>query len=318
MKALVTGAAGFIGSHLVDRLLAEGWSVTGADDLSSGHMRWVNDDCDLYAEDFASDGVLSLVRSEAFDAVFHLAARPRVSYSVEHPLETNEANVTKTLALMDACRANVARFVLASSSSVYGGADVLPTHENCPTWPKSPYALQKLHGEQYLRLYRGLYGLDGVSLRFFNVFGPRQLGGSPYSTAVAAWLTAIKQGSPLRKDGTGDQTRDMCYVDNVVQALVLAADAAPTTLATFNVYNVGCNDPVSNNDVLHALTERYPGLTVVGAPLRPGDVMHTRADIGLAEAVLGYRPEVSFWDGFERTCEWYDREWENVKGMVGT
>lgn len=314
MRALVTGCVGFIGSHLVDHLVTGGWEVTGVDDLSAGHVEWVNDLCDLYVADFASDEVLSLVRARSFDVVFHLAARPRVSYSVEHPLETNDTNVTKALALIEACRGNVGRFVFASSSSVYGGADQLPTMEHAPKNPRSPYALQKLVIEQYLQVYRDLYGLDSVSLRFFNVFGPRQLGDSPYSTAVSAWLDAVHRGIPLRKDGTGEQSRDMCYVSNVAQALVLAA-VTSNPFGLDPVFNVGCGDSVTNGQILAHLAERYPGMQVAEGPFRPGDVMHTQADITRAEVLLGYEPVVRFWQGLDLTCRWYDEEWDRIRKM---
>ena len=190
--------------------------------------------------DFASVNVLTKVKSGVYDSVFHLAAIPRVSYSVEHPLETHETNVNKTLHLMDACVGNVKRFVFASSSSVYGGADILPTPETHPKNPKSPYALQKSIIEDYLKVYSLLYGLESIALRFFNVFGPNQLGHSPYSTAVSAWLTAIKNGKSMRSDGDGSQSRDLCYVDNVVDVCIRASQHEKNLGA--EVFNVACGD----------------------------------------------------------------------------
>ena len=187
---LVTGGAGFIGSNLAKRCLDEGWEVDIVDDMSNGHMEFVPHGHPVITKDFAHPDVIHEIKQGRYDVVFHLAAVPRVSYSVEHPLETNHTNVSRTLALMDACRDNVRRFVFASSSSVYGGADVLPTHEGIKKNPKSPYALQKSIIEDYLVMYRDLYKLESCALRFFNVFGPNQLGDSPYATAVSAWLTA--------------------------------------------------------------------------------------------------------------------------------
>lgn len=302
---LITGNAGFIGSNLADRCVKEGWSVTGADDLSNGHMEFVHDLVDHYTADFSSDEILKLIKDQKFDFVFHLAAVPRVSYSVEHPVETNDTNVSKTLKLMDACRGNVKRFVFASSSSVYGGSEILPTHESCRKNPKSPYALQKSVIEDYLQLYSDLYGLDSACLRFFNVFGKNQLGNSPYSTAVSAWLDAVKRWVPLRSDGDGTQTRDMCYVDNVTDACVKAAQHSDDLRA--RCYNVACGDRVSNNEIIKYLTSRYPWSAKIDAPWRPGDVMHTQADVSRAQKELGYVPLVRFWEGLEKTIEWVDK-----------
>lgn len=321
MRALITGAAGFIGSNLYRRCLSERWEVVGVDDLSNGHReflpRGVVEDAPVgfWKDDFSSQGVLGAIKQKRFDVVIHLAAVPRVSYSVEHPLETNDSNVSKTLKLMEACRGNVNRFVFASSSSVYGGADEahLPTHENYRKNPKSPYALQKSIIEDYLELYGELYGLDSACLRFFNVFGPNQLGDSPYATAVSAWLTAIKKGVPMRSDGDGEQSRDMCYVDNVADACVRAALCKHDLMA--RCYNVACGDRTSNNQILEALLKRYPGSAVRHAPVRAGDVKHTQADVRRAEDELGYVPLVRFWDGLERTIEWYEQNWDMISKM---
>lgn len=328
MRVLITGAAGFIGSNLYRRCLAEGWDVTGVDDLSNGHAGFLPQQSDCHFKDFTDPALLDLVRVGCFDVVFHLAAVPRVSYSVEHPLETNDTNVSKTLQLLEACRSvtydgllverplsrmAVKRVVFASSSSVYGGASELPTPEEAPRAPKSPYALQKAIVEDYLALYGGLYGLDSVCLRFFNVFGPHQLGDSPYSTAVSAWLTAIKRGVPMRSDGDGHQTRDMCYVDNVTEACVLAAKASGTYMG--RCYNVACGERTSNKEILDRLLERYPGASYATSPWRQGDVMHTQADITRINAELGYRPLVRFWEGLDRTIGWFEREWSSIKDM---
>jgi UDP-N-acetylglucosamine 4-epimerase len=318
MKVLITGAAGFIGSNLVQRCLKEGWSVVGVDDMSNGHAEFLppsfsGDANRLLREDFASDNVLSKVKSKAFDIVFHLAAVPRVSYSVEYPVETHETNVNKTLLLMEACRGNVKRFVFASSSSVYGGALKLPTIEFERKDPKSPYALQKSIIEDYLKIYYNLYDLDSASLRFFNVFGPNQLGDSPYSTAVSAWLTAIKKGVSMRSDGDGSQSRDMCYVDNVTDALVRAAiHQTPLEAACFNV---ACGDRTTNKEILDYLKGRFPEAKSHDAPWRPGDVMHTQASISWTREKLGYEPLVRFWEGLDRTIEWYDNNWSWISNM---
>lgn len=314
MRALITGCAGFIGSNMARRCIDEGWHVDAVDDMSNGHSEFIPKGLNFFFySDFASEHVLSNVNSQKYDAVIHLAAIPRVSYSVEHPLETHETNVNSTLKLLEACKGNVGRIVFASSSSVYGGADVLPTPEAHARNPKSPYALQKAVIEDYLQLYNNLYGLDSACMRFFNVFGPNQLGGSPYATAVSAWLTAIKEGRPMRSDGDGSQTRDMCYVDNVVDACMRAASFKGRLNA--ECFNVACGDRTSNIDVLNELKRRYPDATHVDAPWRPGDVMHTQADVTKAGEVLGYKPLVKFWDGFEKTVTWYEENWGMIKGM---
>lgn len=314
MHVLVTGGAGFIGSNLVERCLKEGWHVDTVDDLSNGHLEFVPKGQPVITKDFADPSVLHEIRQGRYDIIFHLAAVPRVSYSVEHPLETNHTNVSRSLALIDACRGNVKRFVFASSSSVYGGADVLPTHEGIPKDPKSPYALQKSIIEDYLKQYNSLYGLESVCLRFFNVFGPNQLGDSPYATAVSAWLTAIKRGIPLRSDGDGSQSRDMCYVDNVTDACVRAGARAEALKA--DCFNVACGDRTTNRAILEELAKRYPDAKVYVSPWRAGDVMHTQADVSKAQRLLGYVPLVRFWDGLDKTIKWYEDNWEtSIKNM---
>lgn len=318
MKVLITGYAGFIGSNLTAACVAAGHTVTGVDNFSNGHIEFLSKSTlesisDLRC-DFSSAEVLQLIRDKEFDVVIHLAAVPRVSYSVEHPFETNDANVTKTLKLLEACRGNISRFVFASSSSVYGGALKLPTHESEEKNPKSPYALQKSIIEDYLTLYKTFYGLDSVSLRFFNVFGPNALGGSPYATALAAWLTAIKRDEPLRFDGDGTQSRDLCYVDNVVDACIKAATAQlPTTEA--HRFNVACGTEVSNNDIILYLLKRYGGFKLNVAPTRAGDVKRTLANITNASVYLAYGVKVPVWEGIARTCDWYDENWDWARNL---
>lgn len=313
MRTLVTGGAGFIGSNLSKKLCELGHKVEIVDDLSNGHMTFVPNGCTLAVDDFASDAVLARIRSGSYDVVFHLAAIPRVSYSVEHPLETNDTNVSKTLKLMEACRGNVKRIVFASSSSVYGGADQLPTPPSYPKNSKSPYALQKSIIEDYLKMYYELYGLDSICLRFFNVFGPNQLGDSPYSTAVSAWLTAIYSGRSMRSDGDGSQSRDMCYVDNVVDACIRSAEANQPLKA--EPVNVACGDRATNKEILQYLLSKYPEAKYHDAPWRPGDVMHTQADISKTTELIGYVPLVRFWEGLDRTMKWYDENWSVVSKL---
>jgi nucleoside-diphosphate-sugar epimerase len=313
MRTLVTGGAGFIGSNLSKKLVELGHSVDVADDMSNGHIEFVPDGANLIVDDFASDAMLQKIVAKSYDVIFHLAAVPRVSYSVEYPVETNEVNVTKTLKLMNACRGNVNRLVFASSSSVYGGADQLPTPPSYPKDPKSPYAIQKSIIEDYLKLYYNLYGLDSVCLRFFNVFGPNQLGDSPYATAVSAWLTAIFSGKSMRSDGDGTQSRDMCYVDNVVDACIRGAITSDKLKA--EPINVACGDRATNKEILTYLLSKFPEARYHDAPWRPGDVMHTQADVKRSQELIGYVPLVRFWDGLDRTIEWYKNNWDKVKDL---
>lgn len=312
-RALITGGAGFVGSNLVQRCLDEGWKVDVVDDLSNGHMEFVPKGQKVFVEDFACDASLRRVEHGSYDVIFHLAAVPRVSYSVEHPFETQLINSCRSVRLITAARNNCDRVVFASSSSVYGKVVHLPTHESEERNPKSPYAMQKAHIEDYLALYHELYGLESVCLRFFNVFGPNQLGDSPYATAVSAWLSAIKKGTSMRSDGDGTQSRDMCYVDNVVDACILAA-LAPQKLRA-RCYNVACGDRTTNNEIIEYLTKRYPLATKVDAPWRLGDVMCTQADISRAREELGYEPRVRVWEGIDRTIQWYEDNWEMIRGL---
>lgn len=310
IRILITGAAGFIGSNLANRLVKDGYkNVTCVDDLSSGDAGFLSHDkffYNFYKCDFADERILQKIQRQEFDYVFHLAANPRVSYSVEQPVKTHDTNVTKTLRLIDACRGNIKRFVFSSSSAVYGECHSLPTSENNVMLFRqcSPYALQKLIIEQYLQMYEDLYGFDYGILRYFNVFGPHSRGDSPYSTAVGAWLDAIKNNKPLRFDGDGSQTRDMCYVDNVVNANVLAMHAHQQGFTC----NIGCGESISNLEILNILKHHFPNLIVTGAPRREGDVQHTLADISAAKSILKYEPEVMFVDGLMKTIDWYMNE----------
>lgn len=315
---LITGGCGFIGSNLVKQAIKEGFSVTVVDDMSNGHKEFLkNCSPSMYLMDFTTPQVLQAIEKKQFDVVVHLAALPRVSYSVEHPLETNDTNVTKTLKLMQSCVGNVKRFVFASSSSVYGDActpiqsslysyvEMSPTSETTPKNPQSPYALQKSIIEDYLTVYKSLYDLDSASLRFFNVFGPNQLGDSPYSTAVGAWLSAIMKGRPMRSDGDGLQSRDMCYVDNVVNACIAAAKYPGQLNA--ERFNVACGESTTNRQILEFLCNRFPTSSYYNAPQRAGDVKHTLANVTKIERVLGVRPVVKFWEGLEKTIDWVQK-----------
>lgn len=312
MKILLTGGAGFIGSNLAQKCIDNGFNIDIVDNLSNGHLAFVPSALknDMMISDFASEGVIERIRDKQYDVVVHLAAVPRVSYSVEHPLETHETNVTATMKLIDACNGNIKRFVFASSSSVYGGADILPTPITSPKNPKSPYALQKSIIEDYLVQYNMHYGMDSISLRFFNVFGPNQLGNSPYATAVSSWLNSIMKQESMRSDGDGTQSRDMCYVDNVVDACIKSCTSKEKLNAA--AVNVACGDRTTNKEILEYLLKKFPGAKYHSAPWRPGDVMHTQADVTETERLIGYKPLVRFWEGLDRTTEWYQNNWEEI------
>lgn len=307
---LITGCAGFIGSNLAKCLLKDkSLNVYGVDDLSNGQMAFVPEGVNFTKSCFSQPIVLDLINSGIIQTVVHLAAVPRVSYSVKYPLLTNDTNVSKTLKLIDTCKGKDIRFVFASSSSVYGGADVLPTSNITPKNPKSPYALQKSMIEDYLKMYHDLYNLDSVCLRFFNVFGPNQLGGSAYATAVSSWLNAIMLNEQLRSDGDGTQSRDMCHIDNVVEACRLAIlKSEPLSSVRLNV---ACGDRTTNNEILEFLLSKYPRAVRKDVTWRAGDVMHTQADISVTEEVLGYTPVTTFWKGLDGTIKWFEANWSD-------
>lgn len=309
MRALVTGGAGFIGSHLVRALLAGGHTVRVIDDLSTGdfarlaglagRIEWVQADiCDPAASASAVDGV---------EVVFHQAAIPSVARSLADPLASNRANVSGTLTLLTASHAaGVRRLVYAASSSQYGRSPVLPKVESlCPD-PMSPYAVSKLAGEQYCQVYARLGLVETVSLRYFNVFGPGQDPASQYAAVIPRFITAVLEGGSLPLEGTGEQSRDFTYVENVVSANLLAAQASNVS---GEAMNIGCGERYDLKTLIEEL-EAIIGKTarVEQHPSRPGDVAHSLADITKARRLLGYEPTVSFREGLRRTVEWYRKQ----------
>jgi len=308
MKVLVTGGAGFIGSNLVKKLSDLGIDTVVADDMSSSRkdfhdFRKTVQEIEFINCCFSDDIILDRIRLKEFYCVFHIAAVPRVSFSVEQPFLTTDINVLRTTKLLEACIDNIERFVFSSSSSVYGGAEILPTPVDTSKSPQSPYAWQKSCIEDLLVLFSKLYSMDTVSLRYFNVFGPGQFGDSAYSTAVSAWCHAIKNNLPLRKDGTGEQSRDMCFVDNIVQANIKSLNFPGHFHG--EKFNIACQDKVTNNEILEFLHKKFPNIEIKNAAFRKGDVMHTLADISQSKEALGYNPTVSFWQGMDQTLAWW-------------
>jgi UDP-N-acetylglucosamine/UDP-N-acetyl-alpha-D-glucosaminouronate 4-epimerase len=301
---LVTGGAGFIGSHLAEELLHRGHRVRVVDSLITGKRR--NLECIPAAEFMEGDLAEADVAEKAADGmdyVLHQAAIPSVPRSVEDPATSNRANVTATLNILLAARkAGVKRLVYAGSSSAYGDTPTLPKHEKMPTSPQSPYALQKLVGEQYCQLFTKLYGFPTVTTRYFNVFGPRQDPGSPYSGVISLFATAVLNGRAPIVHGDGEQTRDFTYIANVVDG-VLRACEAPNVAG--EVINVATGGRISLNDLLRVLSSlAKTSVQPVHKEPRAGDVRDSQADISKAQTLLGYKPIVSFEDGLQRTLEW--------------
>ncbi len=319
MKAIVTGGMGFIGYNLCKALLddEQDWDVLVIDDLSSGKEwnKW--DDVDyvigaIHDRDEKGTVVEYYTNEHEADVIFHLAAIPRVSYSVEFPFETTHSNVMGTMAVLEAARKSPkkVRVVYTSSSSIYGGADQLPTSVNYPANPQSPYAMQKWQGEEWCKLYANLYNLDVVSLRYFNVFGAHSYYGGAYSTVLSAWLYHLYVNPNIRPflEGDGEQTRDFCYVDNVTKANILAAlHKNDFHGEAFNVAQ-GLNNSLL---VCQILLENISGkkLDLEMRPTRIGDVKHTLADYSKTYDVLGYVPTTDFEGQIRKMAEWYEKSY---------
>lgn len=302
--ALVTGGAGFIGSHLVDGLLARGWRVRVLDDLSSGHeenLAAARDRIELLRGDIRDTGALSRAVPGA-DVVFHQAAIASVPRSVEEPFETHDVNLNGTVRLLEVARdMGVRRVVFAASAAAYGEGGQLPKREEMAAAPASPYALQKYAGECYCSLFSRFHGLETVSLRYFNVYGPRQSPSSAYASVIPLFVAACERREGARINGDGEQTRDFVFVGDVVQANLLAADAAGVSGTTMNVAS---GRSTSVNELLETIQE----VTGVRVPpkhseARPGDVRHSRADISRARRQLGFEPKTTLLEGLRDTVE---------------
>jgi len=309
---VVTGGGGFIGSNLVEAILAQGDRVRVLDNFATGRRSNL-EDADAWAK--AGGGAFQMFEGDirdlatcrraiaACDYVLHQAAIPSVQRSVKDPIGSNEVNVAGTLNLLVAARdEKVKRFVMASSSSLYGESETLPKVETMAPAPISPYGLQKLAGETYCGIFHRLYGLPAIALRYFNVFGPRQDPGSEYSAVIPKFISAIKQGQTPTIYGDGEQTRDFSYIANVVQANLKACEAGPA--AHGQAFNIACGERISLNELVGILAE-FAGRPVQAAyaPHRPGDIKHSLAAIDKARTLLGYRPGVSVRDGLRKTWD---------------
>lgn len=310
---LVTGGAGFIGSHIVQALVARGDRVRVLDDLSSGRLENL---ADLDVSTVSGRGQVEFVKGSITNptaceqacagvvGIFHEAAQVSVPRSVEAPIESYQINVMGTLGLLEAAhKAGVGRFVFAASSAAYGNTSTLPKVETMTPEPLSPYASGKLAGEALLRVYGEMYGMRTVALRYFNVFGPRQLDDSPYTGVIAIFARALLDGRAPTIFGNGEQTRDLTYVSNVVQANLAAMQS---DLPAGVVVNVGGGERITINELYRTMSEilgaeqpaRY-------APARAGDVLHSLASIERARELLGYRPTVTWRAGLVETLAWY-------------
>jgi nucleoside-diphosphate-sugar epimerase len=305
-RFLVTGGAGFIGSNICRKLVSQNSFVRVVDNLSTGRKSNLADVIDRieFIEADMGDENIAREAMDGIDVVLHQGAIPSVPRSVDDPATTHMHCVDATFTLLLAARdAGIRRFVYAASSSAYGDSPTLPKVENMISNPLSPYAVGKLVGEYYCTVFYKVFGLETVSLRYFNVFGPYQDPTSQYAAAIPAFVTAILKDKAPTVYGDGEQSRDFTYIDNVIEANVLAARAEKTT---GEIINIACGQRVTINAIIKLINE-ICGKDVKPhyAPTRPGDVKHSLADISLAETVIGYKPVVPFRQGLEKAIEWY-------------
>jgi len=304
-RYLVTGGAGFIGSHLVEELVRRGERVRVVDNLSTGKRQNIAHLASVeFVEGELADLEVARRAVDGMDYVLHQAAIPSVPRSVQDPVTSNRANIDATLNVLVAARdARVKRLVYAGSSSAYGDTPTLPKIETMPTAPLSPYALQKLVGEQYCQMFTRLYGLETVTIRYFNVFGPRQDPSSPYSGVISIFISALCEGRQPTIYGDGEHTRDFTYVANVVDGVLRACAA---TGASGEVINVATGGRISLNMLFTTIRDLVTAkVEPLYAPPRPGDVKDSQADISKAHRILRYDPSVSFEEGLARTVAWY-------------
>jgi len=299
-KILVTGAAGFIGSNLVKKLIDDGNQVLIIDNLSGGKLENIDSRAKFEQKDITK---LEEIKPyfDSIDYVFHLAALPRVQFSIENPAESNDANVCGMLNILIAAKdANVKKVIYSASSSAYGDQSVMPLKENMPANPQSPYGLQKYIGELYCRMFSKIYGLPTVCLRYFNVYGPNQSAEGAYALVIAKFLKQKREGKKLTITGDGTQTRDFTYVGDVVRANILAMES--DRVGQGEVLNIGAG----NNQSINQIAELIGGeIEHIAARLEPHD---TLADTSLAKELIGWQAEVGIEEGIKKTIEWFESQ----------
>ena len=307
-KFLVTGGAGFIGSNITRKLVEQGCSVTVLDNLLTGKKSNLADCFDKieFIEADMGDPAVAAKAVKNVDVVLHQGALPSVPKSVDDPVATNRHCVDATITMLIAARdAGVKRFVYAASSSAYGDTPTLPKVETMPSTPLSPYAVAKLAGENYCTAFFKCYGFETISLRYFNVFGPYQDPTSQYAAAIPAFVTSILKDEPPTIYGDGEQSRDFSYIDNVVEANLLAA-RAPKTAG--EIINIACGESVTINQIIEMINEIVgKNVKPIYTDPRPGDVKHSLADISLAQEIIGYKSVISFKAGLEKAIDWYSK-----------
>ena len=305
---LITGIAGFIGSSLAKALVERGEEVRGLDSLLTGklaNLAGLEDRIDFRQADLRDPAAVRAA-CHGIDYILHIGALPSVPLSVKNPEPSHRCNVDGTFHVLEAARAEgVKRVIYAASSSAYGDQPVLPSKESMRPMPISPYAVQKLAGEYYMSSYWQVYGLETVSLRYFNVFGPRQGADSPYSGVLAKFILQMLEGTRPTIFGNGEQGRDFTYIDNVVSANLLAC-GAPAEKVAGKVFNVACGGQHTLKDIYRLLADLigFKQQPLFG-PARKGDILHSQADISAAAAAFGYRPLIGLNEGLQRTVEWY-------------
>jgi UDP-glucose 4-epimerase len=317
---LVTGIGGFIGSHLARGLLATGGTVRGLDNFATGkleNLAQIRDRIDLHQADLCNADAVAHACKD-IDVIFHLGALPSVPRSVQDPPPSHQTNLDGTFNLLEGARlAGVSRVVYAASSSAYGNQPGFPRVESMTPQPVSPYAVQKVAGELYMQSYWRVFGLETVSLRYFNIFGPRQDPNSPYSGVMARFILQMIEGKTPTIFGDGEQGRDFTYVDNVVQANLQAA-SAPAEQCAGRVFNIACGERHTLNETYSLLNELigFPTAAQHG-PERAGDVRDSLADISAAKEGLGYTPTVTFHEGLSRTVSWYQETYKTAPPAQG-
>jgi UDP-N-acetylglucosamine/UDP-N-acetyl-alpha-D-glucosaminouronate 4-epimerase len=310
MRILVTGGAGFIGSHIASRLISLGHEVTVLDDLSTGKLENIQTLIGHDRFQFRQGSILDrpllveLIQSRRIERISHQAARPSVARSIEDPLATNEVNVTGTLNVLSAAHeTRCQRVAAASSSSIYGNTPVLPKREAMHYRPRSPYAASKVAGELYLQVFHAVYGLQTIGLRYFNVYGPQQDPNSDYAAVIPKFIRLALNGEPLPIEGDGAQTRDFTYIDDVVSVNILALSVPELHGESVNI---GFGEQTSVRTLAGTIIQQTGSSSKIAyKDPRPGDVRDSLADISLSKNLLGYKPEYRLADGLRRTIDWY-------------